>query len=1025
MTRPFCRLGLVHLFAVSAFGIQANRPVALCPVVDEAPVIDGKLDDAVWVEAEVYGEFTDTTGKIAARPATRFRICTDGKWLYLGIELSDPDTESLNLKTRGPDEIRFDETAELFFAPYVDRAGYYHFATDPANTGYDNFGTAVARDHNFSWEHKTRITSSGWVCETKLPLHEMERPEGVRTGDMFHMNICRSTRGAVKEQCWSATEGNYHERSKFGLVIVGSYRSAAKGRAEQLVRKVEALKQRVLETGTDAWKAGDMASLEKAARTLPVTAETLVDGNGWADFEDKIEEFSMVLWRLETQGTGLIVWPVNPWNLPDEDYLPGADDKIGNVCNRTALQGEYVTLGFGLCNGTDRALRLQCTSPDIVSGRRTRKAGKDHITLRRVDTIRLRNGSLKRDALPVLRIEDVITILPQQNGILWVTVDTHGLDPGIWQAGIEILPRVHREYETRIYLSIRVLPSELPQGPEPYSLTCGQYSFLQGNATLEQALEDQDAHFTNVHMMWMGNQLYEGISFDPEGRIGGSLTFDFFDTLIKTMGVRDQLIVVRNPYPLIKQRMELGAIRQSGNFDRMLRENTRWCVSKVRDYFQGQGVTTDNYAWYGADEASYEQGLEAVELGRILEDIDPGEQLLATLNTSMEDRTVNVMLPYIDIWVQHVAIPRARRELTRKHAKQVFSYNIFTVNTNPYWGYRLEAMRERKLGCDGLGFFAYDAAYNRFVTLWDDRTFQETDCAAYIVVYGGSEGLVPSVRWEAWRQGIQDWRYLLWLEALCKTAGTTPLTQQAGTLLGEIPERILSSGSVEMADRVVDEVRWMGMELLTATGAITPRQAREARNVRPVCLTGNEPRLFVNIDTKGSYTYSTFPAGEFAERCGVKEGTVYFNGVDAPDGPQKISGMDGSLTDGSWIYPKGWIINGDPPKDWRITFDFKKVYALGFALLQMDMNPWLLKSESIAVSVSETGKEGSWREVDRVGIRPGTTRLTWEDSIAFDLSGNAGRFVRFTIDTGTSRCAVGEIRIFGGPIESEPISRGR
>ena len=59
----------------------------------EAPVIDGKLDDACWRKADVLGQFFKFTTVEPSKYATEARLAYDAKYLYVGLRCFDPDRD--------------------------------------------------------------------------------------------------------------------------------------------------------------------------------------------------------------------------------------------------------------------------------------------------------------------------------------------------------------------------------------------------------------------------------------------------------------------------------------------------------------------------------------------------------------------------------------------------------------------------------------------------------------------------------------------------------------------------------------------------------------------------------------------------------------------------------------------------------------------------------------------------------------------------------------------------------------------
>ncbi len=84
-----------------------NRPVIRAQRINQAPSIDGRLDEAVWNEALAVYEFyqKEPLEGQAATEETQVRILYDQGYLYLGIELFDSDPVQIRAS-----ELRRDNT---------------------------------------------------------------------------------------------------------------------------------------------------------------------------------------------------------------------------------------------------------------------------------------------------------------------------------------------------------------------------------------------------------------------------------------------------------------------------------------------------------------------------------------------------------------------------------------------------------------------------------------------------------------------------------------------------------------------------------------------------------------------------------------------------------------------------------------------------------------------------------------------------------------------------------------------------
>ena len=103
---PFLVLPLLLTMHTSVSGsgsesAAAATRVAVAAPVEQAPVIDGKVDDDVWQNAEVITDFIQAE-PFEGRPATEkteVRIVYDNRNVYVGVICFDSDPSQMNARS--------------------------------------------------------------------------------------------------------------------------------------------------------------------------------------------------------------------------------------------------------------------------------------------------------------------------------------------------------------------------------------------------------------------------------------------------------------------------------------------------------------------------------------------------------------------------------------------------------------------------------------------------------------------------------------------------------------------------------------------------------------------------------------------------------------------------------------------------------------------------------------------------------------------------------------------------------------
>jgi hypothetical protein len=219
--RPLLAALACLLLAGSAFAADLGAGKMYEAIrAETAPVIDGKLDDAVWQKATASGEFWKLTGSLAAMQQTYFQIAYDSDNLYLAITNMEANPEGMKGEVRVDDmtAVMGDEANEWFLQPEIGGA-YYQFAANCLGTKYDGLG------FDSSWGGKWQCAAARgpdkWTLECAIAFASFGR-FGV-PGATWGLNVCRDRQagGDTEWSAWSPTPGGFHQPGNFGRLIFG------------------------------------------------------------------------------------------------------------------------------------------------------------------------------------------------------------------------------------------------------------------------------------------------------------------------------------------------------------------------------------------------------------------------------------------------------------------------------------------------------------------------------------------------------------------------------------------------------------------------------------------------------------------------------------------------------------------------------------------------------------------------------------------------------------------------------------
>ncbi|MFW6437962.1 MAG: beta-N-acetylglucosaminidase domain-containing protein [Armatimonadota bacterium] len=198
-------------------------PSAKIARVDEAPEIDGTLDDAAWEVATEIGPLVrhDSGEPLGEYFGTEVRVAHDGETLYVACRCQHEGVQLHSHENAGIRDgaIFFNsDTIELFIGPDADEAVYYHLAVDHTNTKYDERRPSPGADWDGGWQSAVEKTDDAWTLEMAIPLLELGADDPLTTP--WRLNICRAFGQQSQLSCWGPTWGSFHNWPFFGRVTL-------------------------------------------------------------------------------------------------------------------------------------------------------------------------------------------------------------------------------------------------------------------------------------------------------------------------------------------------------------------------------------------------------------------------------------------------------------------------------------------------------------------------------------------------------------------------------------------------------------------------------------------------------------------------------------------------------------------------------------------------------------------------------------------------------------------------------------
>jgi hypothetical protein len=193
----------------------ADARTAIAMRAAQAPVIDGRNDDAAWATAMAIDGFRtfDPVDDGDPRFRTEARVTFDAHNLYVFVRAFDPHPDSIVALLSRRDVRTQSDQLKLIIDGYHDRRTGVELAVNPAGVKRD-FAVLNDGEEDVSWdgvwEVATRIDAEGWTAEFRVPLNQLRYASGDQ--HTFGFGIWRDVARFNERYAWPV-----YSRKKGGL----------------------------------------------------------------------------------------------------------------------------------------------------------------------------------------------------------------------------------------------------------------------------------------------------------------------------------------------------------------------------------------------------------------------------------------------------------------------------------------------------------------------------------------------------------------------------------------------------------------------------------------------------------------------------------------------------------------------------------------------------------------------------------------------------------------------------------------
>jgi hypothetical protein len=184
-------------------------------------VMDGKLDESDWIEAESGQEFImfePQRGELSSYK-TEFKVLTSNNYIYFGIRCYDPEPERIISRlTKRDSKLLEDDCIGVGIDTFMDGRTAYYFFTNSLGTQGDGRLSDNGRTSDSTWDGEWYSAAvrdkNGWTAEIKIPLSILKYKPGKSSS--WGLGIVRSIPRVLEKDTWTGPMEAVTRVSQFG-----------------------------------------------------------------------------------------------------------------------------------------------------------------------------------------------------------------------------------------------------------------------------------------------------------------------------------------------------------------------------------------------------------------------------------------------------------------------------------------------------------------------------------------------------------------------------------------------------------------------------------------------------------------------------------------------------------------------------------------------------------------------------------------------------------------------------------------
>ena len=775
--------------------------------------VDGDVSKPIWKNAAVISHFVSRKGR-AVSCRTEVKLLYSSTALYVGATLEQP-MDKVNAQYDQDDQpVYNDDNVEmLLLVPSGTGEDLLHLAINPLGSCWDG------KNDRSSWnlkgrEIRTKRFGDRWMLEAKFPFKGMkvERPVG---GDFIGVRFCRKVNEPLSiGSAPLMLKGGNNGRHSFAKLMFSEPKGAAAKEArayrarimnERVSQRLSAARKRVI--------TQEAMSVQFPDRMHPVyNAAVQAVGQmkkSVSDFESgKISTNDFMAidagFRKYVGEHAYAVWKASPWEKGDPNRLPPETcaglpyisfEQAGN-------EREAVCLEFtGLLCGSRIDLRLVPQSVEVGRGKKSRYVSCDSFEIYEEPFVNYEKELL---TAPLVRKPgNVITLTPGRVTRVWVVFNSRGVVPGDYKTKILLKPAYDIEVaEQSIEVDAKVWNFALPETRDwPLQTFFWGPNFFDNDETQVLKL----MHGYHVTHGWTKSELYRfGIHRDRRRvRIVGKNDPEYFDRKVAETANEEFLRTAKD----LGMRFVFGwgTPSRTPEWFRVMDKRLRGMGFVPGDYIF-KTLIKDEFVKHHIPVYADNRAAVTREFGTNLWFQAVYFSTPPPTGATMDDIEAAKLPEFFKMWTVIDGVFKDQKqgdEITRRLRSKgckVWTYMcaryMQTKNVLNY--YRFYLWRSYMRGLDGVAMWC--SGTRNGDDGWDSRDGYDDG----ILWSGNGKEMIPTKRFEAWREGLEDVAYMDLLKRSGNAAAKS-LLDARGEIIKANDQKVLDSWRLS-AGRLIDEL---------------------------------------------------------------------------------------------------------------------------------------------------------------------------------------------------------------------------